>query len=173
MLLAKKIENIIYTLQYNTEYTYDIFGSINREVVKKTIQRRTRLVGKTTNGKFYRKFISDSKIANSPYLISDDTDIVLNNPKDYTFNAFWQSHEPRKQKVIAIIKNYLATMNRTDIYTLCDKFGVNRVKAVNVSYYKEIYHRGYLDIKGMKIPLTGRYDRNPSYKEIIGILNDY
>jgi len=39
-----------------------------------------------------------------------------------------KSNQNSKQKVYAIISNYLSTMDKDDIKRLCDEFGKNMVK---------------------------------------------
>ena len=55
MSSTKEIKNIIYKLQYNKEYSYNVFGVIDRKLVSKIIQNNSTIIGKTVNGKFYKK----------------------------------------------------------------------------------------------------------------------
>ncbi len=103
----------------------------------------------------------------------DIYDTVIFDPKNYTHNLFWQTNETSQQKVYAIISNYLSTMNNEDIKTLCSKFGKSMVKSVLVDKYKNIYKKGYILTSGMDIALTGSYNQNDMYKQIIGVINDY
>ncbi len=91
----------------------------------------------------------------------------------YTFNCFWQTNKPSKQKVYSIISNYLGTMNKIDIFTLCEEYGKNMIKSVLTNKYKKMYELGYISTKSMDIPLNGTYNTNETYKKILGILNDY
>jgi len=102
----------------------------------------------------------------------DTDDIVIFDPRAYSNNLFWQTNENSKQKVYAIISNYLSTMNEDDIKTLCSKFGKNMVKSVLVDKYKKMYKKGYISTSGMDIPLAGSYTQNDIYKQIIGVIND-
>jgi len=172
MTQAQKIRNKINTLQYNQEYSAKIFDDIaSQEVVKKTLQRSQHVISKTSTKRFYRLYLeSNSDVP--PYATFDTQDKVKFNPKDYTFNAFWQTSKPSIQSVSSVIRNYLATMNPDDIRTLCRNFGRNRVKRELIQKYKEMYAKGVLNIKGMELALEGRYDRNPAFIEILGMIND-
>lgn len=63
-------------------------------------------------------------------------------------------------------------MNKDDIKTLCTQFGKNLVKSVLKDKYKKIYEKGYISTSGMDIPLSGRYDQNEIYKQLLGMIND-
>ncbi len=172
MTQANEIRNRINTLNYNQEYNAAIFDDIaNRETIKKTLQRSQHIIAKTSTKKFYRLYL-ENHTEPMPYSISDTQDKVKFDPKEYTFNTFWQTSRPSIQSVSAIIRNYLAAMNPKDIQILCKNFGRNRVKRELIQKYKELYTQGYINIKGMEIPLEGRYDRNPAFREILGMIND-
>jgi len=172
MTQASRIKNRINSLDYNIEYSTDIFADIaNRETIKKTLQRSHNIISKTSTNKFYRLYLGDKRSI-VPYLISDNQEKVEFDPKEYTFNAFWQTSKKSIQNVSAVIRNYLGTMNPQDIQTLCKKFGRNRVKRELIQKYKEMYAQGFINVKGMEIVLEGRYDRNPAFKEILSIIND-
>ncbi len=172
MTQAKKIRNRINTLDYNQEYSAAIFDDIaSQETIKKTLQRSQHIIAKTSTKKFYRLYLEDS-IDMIPYLVGDNQDIIEFNPKEYTFNTFWQTSKVSIQNVSAVIRNYLGTMNPQDIHTLCKNFGRNRVKRELIQKYKEMYAQGFINIKGMEITLEGRYDRNSAYREILGMIND-
>ena len=100
-------------------------------------------------------------------------ELYLHDPKDFTFNCFWQTPFPAMQTVTSIIRNYLGTMNKQDIHTLCRKFGKDRVLKELNDEYKELFEIGFFDFKGMKIPLTGNYKDYGTYKEILEILKEY
>jgi len=102
----------------------------------------------------------------------DVDDSVIFDPRFYSQNLFWQTNEISQQNVYAIISNYLSTMNNNDIKTLCSKFGKNMVKSVLINKYKKMYAQGYISANGMDIPLTGTYNQNNMYKQIVGIIND-
>ena len=36
-----------------------------------------------------------------------------------------------------------------------------------------MYAKGYIATKGMDIPLTGSYDQNEMYEQIVGAIDDY
>ena len=47
------------------------------------------------------------------------------------------------------------------------------VKAVLNDKYKKLYAQGYISTSGMDIPLIGKYNENPMFKEILGVINDF
>jgi len=172
MTLAKEIRNRIEHLNYNEEYSSAIFEDIaNKEVIKKTLQRSHDLISKTSTKKFYRRYLHDNNDV-APYSIYDDQESIMFDPKEYTFNAFWQTSKPSIQSISAIIRNYLGAMELKDIQILCKKFGRNRVKRELIEKYKEMYALGFTNVKGMQIALDGRYDRNPAFREQMGMIND-
>ena len=103
----------------------------------------------------------------------DIDDIIDFEPSEYSSNMFWQTNQKSQQKVYTIISNYLSTMNADDIKKLCNQFGKNMVKAVLNDKYKKMYAIGYISTSGMDIPLIGRYNENPMFKEILGVINDF
>lgn len=103
----------------------------------------------------------------------DMDDIIDFEPSEYSSNMFWQTNQKSQQKVYAIISNYLSTMNVDDIKKLCNQFGKNMVKAVLNDKYKKMYAIGYISTSGMDIPLSGKYNENPMFKEILGVINDF
>ena len=105
--------------------------------------------------------------------MDDENKLAIHDPNDYTFNCFWQTPFPAKQMVTSIIRNYLGTMNKQDIHTLCRKFGKDRVLKELNDKYKELFEIGYFDIKGLKLPLYGDYKEHGTYKELIKILDNY
>ena len=102
----------------------------------------------------------------------DMDDIIDFEPSEYSSNMFWQTNQKSQQKVYAIISNYLSTTNTDDIKKLCNQFGKNMVKAVLNDKYKKMYAIGYISTSGMDIPLSGKYNENPIFKEILGVIND-
>lgn len=102
----------------------------------------------------------------------DLDDVVTFDPRSYSNNLFWQTNEASEQKVYAIISNYLSAMNDYDIKTLCSQFGKNIVKSVLNDRYKKMYAQGYISTSGMDIPLSGTYDQNQMYKQLLGVIND-
>lgn len=102
----------------------------------------------------------------------DVDDIVEFNPNEYTYNLFWQTKKTSMQKVYSIITNYLSSMNSADINTLCKQYGKAMVKSVLNDKYKKMYALGYISTNGMDIPLTGKYNQNPMYKQLTDIIND-
>ncbi len=103
----------------------------------------------------------------------DADDIILFDHRAYSHNLFWQTNETSKQKVYSIISNYLASMNKSDIHKLCTEFGKKLVKSVLNDKYKKMYLKGYISCSGMDIPLSGTYNKNDMYKQIVGVINDY
>lgn len=102
----------------------------------------------------------------------DVDDVIIFNPKAYSCNQFWQTNETSQQKVYSIISNYLSTMSEDDIKTLCNQFGKNLVKSVLKDKYKKMYAVGFISSNGMDIPLSGTYNQNDMYKQLLGIIND-
>jgi hypothetical protein len=105
--------------------------------------------------------------------VVDMDDIIDFEPSEYSSNMFWQTNQKSQQKVYAIISNYLSTMNVDDIKKLCNQFGKNMVKAVLNDKYKRLYAQGYISTSGMDIPLLGKYNENPMFKQILGVINDF
>lgn len=103
----------------------------------------------------------------------DMDDIIDFEPSEYSSNMFWQTNQKSQQKVYAIISNYLSTMNVDDIKKLCNQFGKNMVKAVLNDKYKKLYAQGYISTSGIDIPLLGKYNENPMFKQILGVINDF
>jgi hypothetical protein len=170
MSYAALIRNKIHTLDFNTEYSPNIFANIaSTDTIKKTLQRSTDLIAKTSTKKFFRKYVS-TQDDRQPYVVADDIQRVLFDPSEYTFNCFWQTSGMSEQSVSSVIRNYLSTMNPADIHTLCQNFGIGRVKSELIQKYKAMYLQGFINVKGLEIKLTGRYDRNPAFIEIMGMI---
>jgi hypothetical protein len=104
--------------------------------------------------------------------VVDVDDIIMFDPRSYSHNRFWQTNEISQQKVYSIISNYLSSMNEDDIKKLCNEFGKNIVKSVLNKKYKELYNKGYISTSGIDIPLTGTYNQNEMYKQLIGVITD-
>jgi len=103
----------------------------------------------------------------------DVDDVVMFDSTMYSHNLFWQTNEQSEQNVYAIISNYLSSMNENDIQKLCEQFGKSMVKSVLVDKYKKMYSQGSISTSGMDIPLTGTYNQNEMYKQIVKIINNY
>jgi hypothetical protein len=103
----------------------------------------------------------------------DINDVIIFDPKQYSYNLFWQTNEQSEQKVYSIISNYLSSMNENDVKTLCSQFGKNIVKSVLKDKYKKMYAKGFISTNGMDIPLSGTFDQNNMYKQLLGVINDY
>ena len=102
----------------------------------------------------------------------DVDDVVVFNPQEYSHNLFWQTSEQSEQKVYSVISNYLSSMNEDDIKTLCVQFGKSLVKSVLKDKYKKMYTKGYISTNGMDIPLSGTFEQNGIYKQLLGVIND-
>lgn len=102
----------------------------------------------------------------------DLNDVVIFDPKRYSRNLFWQTNERSEQKVYSIISNYLSSMDESDIKNLCYEYGKNLVKSVLKDKYKKMYTKGYISASGMDIPLSGKYNQNEMYKQLVGVIND-
>ena len=105
--------------------------------------------------------------------MTDVDDVVIFDPKAYSYNLFWQTNNQSQQKVYSIISNYLSSMDENDIKTLCTQFGKNMVKSVLVDKYKKMYSQGFISTNGMDIPLTGTYNKKDMYKQIVSVINNY
>ena len=105
--------------------------------------------------------------------VVDLSDEVEFNPQEFSTNLFWQTSNVSHQKVYAIISNYLSTLNSDDIKKLCERFGKNMVKSVLNDKYKLIYKQGFISTNGMDIQLSGKYNQNPIYKQLSGMINDF
>lgn len=172
MTAAQAIRRRLDRLDFDREYDASVFeGIASKETVKKTLQRSHDKIGKTTEKYFYLKYTARSEHS-APYEICDDREEILFDPSEFSFNAFWQSRKPTIQKIPRVIRSYLAGMNPNDICLLCRKFGRNRVKAELIATYKSLYKQGFVDVKGFKVPLKGRYDRNPVFKDILKMIRD-
>ena len=101
------------------------------------------------------------------------SDIIEFEPSEFSVNLFWQTSNVSHQKVYAIISNYLSTLNFDDIKKLCERFGKNMVKSVLNDKYKSMYKQGFISTNGMDIPLSGKYNQNPIYKQLSGMINDF
>jgi hypothetical protein len=171
--VAQRIRSRIDHLEFDREYDTSIFADIaSQETIKKTLQRSHDRIGKTTHRYFYRKYTPQSDAPHAPYAAFDNQQEIRFDPLEFSFNAFWQSDKPTVQKVTAIIRNYLVGMHPQDICTLCRKFGKNRVKAELVTLYKAHYKRGFVDVKGLRVSLEGRYDRDPVFRKILKMVHD-
>lgn len=102
----------------------------------------------------------------------DLNDEVIFEPSQFSVNLFWQTNHTSYQKVYAIISNYLSTLNPDDIKVLCQNFGKNMVKSVLDDKYKLLYKKGFMATSGIDIELSGKYNQNPIYRQLLGIIND-
>jgi len=105
--------------------------------------------------------------------VVDIDDIIEFEPSQYSQNMFWQTNEKSQQKVYAIISNYLSTIDTDDIKKLCSQFGKNMVRTVLNDKYKKMYAKGYISTSGLDIPLKGKYNENPIFKKLLGMISDF
>jgi hypothetical protein len=137
------------------------------------IPERTLRDWKTGRNRLYTLLQNlEYKDAKDKINVVDIDDIIDFEPSEYSSNMFWQTNQKSQQKVYAIISNYLSTLNVEDIKKLCNQFGKNMVKAVLNDKYKKMYAIGYISTSGMDIPLSGKYNENPIFKQILGVIND-
>lgn len=137
------------------------------------IPDRTLRDWKTNRQRLYNLLESlDYKEAKEKIHAVDLHDVVLFEPTKYSHNLFWQTNEQSEQRVYSIISNYLSTMNERDIKTLCNQYGKNMVKSVLNDKYKKMYEKGYISASGIDIPLTGIYNQNEMYKQLLSMIND-
>ena len=138
------------------------------------IPERTLRDWKTGRNRLYTLLQNlEYKDAKDKINVVDIDDIIDFEPSEYSSNMFWQTNQKSQQKVYAIISNYLSTLNVEDIKKLCNQFGKNMVKAVLNDKYKKLYAQGYISTSSMDIPLIGKYNENPMFKEILGAINDF
>lgn len=103
----------------------------------------------------------------------DEVEFVDFVAEDFTFNELYKFGNQKRFSKSFIIRKYLKTMNKQDIYTLCEKFGKDRViKELNYDF-KSMFEFGFADIKGLIIPLTGDYKEYGTFKEILEIVESY
>lgn len=103
----------------------------------------------------------------------DEIEFVDFNADDYTFNELYKYGNQKRFSKSLIIRKYLGTMNKQDIYTLCSKFGKDRViKELNYKF-RLLFELGFIDIKGLVIAVTGDYREYGVFKEILEIIESY
>jgi hypothetical protein len=103
----------------------------------------------------------------------DEVEFIDFNAEDFTSNEFEKYGNEKRFSKSAIISKYLGTMNKQDIHTLCTKFGKDRViKELNYDF-KAMFEFGFVDIKGLIIPLSGDYKECESFKILLEIVNEY
>ncbi|MCT7625037.1 nucleotidyltransferase family protein [Aliarcobacter butzleri] len=158
-IVEKLIDSLIYEAEDKSEYICEFCGSDGSSDI-------------TEDGTSIIKSCDRCKKEENEDL-NENKELVIHDPKDYTFNCFWQTPFPAKQTVTSIIRNYLGTMNKQDIHTLCKKFGKDRVLKELNDKYKELFEKGFVNIKGLEIPLTGNYKDYELFKEILEIVNSY
>ena len=174
------VRKIINTLPFNKEFGYEVFSNLNISTIsmQKSVFRSSDMVAQTKRGKFYRKLIPEVSdtflITNTkPYEYYDNELVAIYDPKRFNSKAIWQSSKPSYQKITTIIRRTLSSMDENDINELCVMFGIQRVKMELVLMYKQMYKDGFINLNGLELELSGRYDRNPSYKILIGYIDDF
>ena len=172
------IRTIISTLPFNKEFGYDVFHHLDISTVsmQKSVHRSSDLIAQTKRGKFYRKLIPEVSdtflLTNSkPYEYYDNETVAIYDPQRFNSKEIWQSAKPTYQKITTIIRRTLSGMDNADIYELCTMFGKQRVKMELVLMYKQMYKDGFVNLNGLQLELNGRYDRNPTYKLLIGYID--
>lgn len=173
------VREIINTLPFNKVFGYEVFSNLNISTVsmQKSVYRSSDVVAQTKRGHFYRKLIpevSDTFLLTNtkPYEYYDNELVAIYDPKRFNSKEIWQSGKPTYQKITTIIRRTLSGMDTNDISELCVMFGIQRVKMELVLMYKQMYKDGFINLNGLALKLNGRYDRNPSYKILIGYIND-
>ena len=174
------VREIINDLPFNKEFGYDVFDNLDISTVsmQKSVYRSSDILAQTKRGKFYRKLIPEASdtflLTNKkPYEYYDNETVAMYDPKRFNSKEIWQSSKPSYQKITTIIRRTLSGMDETDIDELCIMFGIQRVKMELVLMYKEMYKDGFINLNGLELELSGRYDRNPAYKILRGYLDDF
>ncbi|PHR54514.1 MAG: hypothetical protein COA44_12840 [Arcobacter sp.] len=173
------IRNIIHSLPFNIEFGYDVFKSLDISTIsmQKSVHRSCDIAAQTKRGKFYRKLIPEASdtflLTNAkPYEYYDNESVAIYDPKRFNSKEIWQSLKPTYQKITTIIRRTLSAMDQEDLYELCSMFGIQRVKMELILMYKQMYKDGFINLKGLELELSGRYDRNPTYKILRGYIDD-
>ena len=173
------VREIINILPFNKEFGYDVFENLDISTVsmQKSIYRSSDVVAQTKRGKFYRKLIPEVSdmflLTNTkPYEYYDNEVVAIYDPKRFNSKEIWQSSKPTYQKITTIIRRILSSMDENDICELCLMFGIQRVKMELVLMYKKMYKEGSINLNGLELELSGRYDRNSSYKILEGHIDD-
>ncbi len=176
---SNNVRAAINTLPFNKEFGYDVFNNLDISIIsiQKSVQRASDLIAQIKRGKFYRKLtpeVSDTfLLTNSkPYEYYDNEKVAIYDPNRFNSKPIWQNSKPSYQKITTIIRATLTQMEQNDINELCIMFGIQRVKMELVSMYKEMYKDGIINIHGLEIELTGRYDRDSSFKVLQGYIDD-
>ena len=156
------IRNTIKRLEYNKEYRNDVFKNIDSLNLRKITKLLPELVGNTINGRYYKKLTKYNSKA--PYEIPDTQAFDIYDPSEYTFNPMWQSSKPREIDILRIIAKVLDTVSEEDIFTLCKKYGKNRLRRILADKWKKRFKKGYISTAAIDIELKGRYDKNSVYK---------
>ena len=174
------VREIINKLPFNKEFGYDVFENLDISTVsmQKSVYRSSDIIAQTKRGKFYRKLIPEVSetflLTNmKPYEYYDNEKVAIYDPKRFNSKEIWQSSKPSYQKITTIIRRTLSGMNDDDICELCTMFGIQRVKKELILMYKGMYKDGFINLNGLELTLTGRYDRDASYKILRGFIDDF
>lgn len=174
------VRNTINRLPFNVEFGYDVFESLNISTVsmQKSVYRSSDIIAQTKRGRFYRKLIPEVSemflLTNTkPYEYYDNEEVAIYDPQRFHSKEIWQSSKPSYQKITTIIRRTLSGMNDDDIFELCMMFGIQRVKMELILMYKGMYRDGSINLNGLELELTGRYDRDASYKVLRGFIDDF
>ncbi len=174
------VRKIISTLPFNKEFGYDVFNNLDISTVsmQKSVHRSSDLIAQTKRGKFYRKLVpevGDTFLLtnNKPYEYYDNEIVAIYDPKRFNSKEIWQSSKPSYQKITTIIRRTLSSMDEDDICELCVMFGIQRVKMELILMYKQMYKDGFINLNGLELKLSGRYDRDVSYKILRGHIDDF
>lgn len=93
----------------------------------------------------------------------------------------WKSN---KNRLYTLLENldYNEVKNKIDVIDLNDEvefnpqeFYVNLFWQMNNISHQKVYAiiSNYLSTNGMDIPLSGKYNQNPIYKQLSGMINDF
>ena len=174
------VRKIINALPFNKEFGYDVFKNLDISTIRmqKSVYRSSDIVAQTKRGKFYRKLIpevSDTFLLTNakPYEYYDNEKVAIYDPKRFNSKEIWQSSKPSYQKITTIIRRTLSGMDEDDILELCMMFGIQRVKMELILMYKQMYKDGFVNLNGLELELSGRYDRDTSYKILRGYIDDF
>ena len=174
------VREIINTLAFNKEFGYDVFENLDISTVsmQKSVHRSADLVTQTKRGRFYRKLIPEVSdmflLTNSkPYEYYDNEKVAIYDPARFNSKTIWQSSSSSYQKITTIIRRTLTAMDEGDISELCIMFGIQRVKMELVLMYKQMYKDGFTNLNGLELELSGRYDRDSSYKILERYIDDF
>jgi len=174
------IRDVISRLPFSKEFGYGVFKHLNISTVsmQKSVYRSCDIIAQTKRGKFYRKLVPEDSdtflLTNTkPYEYYDNETVAIYDPKRFNSKEIWQTSKPSYQKITTIIRRTLSSMDEDDICELCIMFGTQRVKMELIIMYKGMYKEGFINLNGLELKLSGRYDRDSSYKILEGYIDDF